>query len=186
MRHHRRIMLDHGCHADDHPPRRLGTDRVRGGPARKPRLQSSGPTPRSRSACLESAVRLRRIPRASAAPVLSGRAAFRGHSCSRGRIPRSASAANRETAAVGPSQRAHRTRESRCRRACSQRCRGSRDGRMRRRLRANLHSRCGKRARRGAKRHHRSSCSPAGLDVPIHNLTRMPSHGETARPPSVR
>ena len=57
-------------------------------------------------------------------------------------------------------QRVHRSPERRCRRACSQKYRGYRNGRIRRRSRVNPHSGCGKRAGGEAKLRRRSWSSP--------------------------
>ena len=57
-------------------------------------------------------------------------------------------------------RRARRSPANRCRRACSRRCRECRGGRIRRRSRADPHSRCGKHAGPAPKRDHRSSSFP--------------------------
>ena len=67
-------------------------------------------------------------------------------------------------------QKARLSPESRCRRACSQKYRGYRDGRSPQHSQVNLHSGCCKRAGPAAKRRRWSWSSPTGFDGPILRL----------------
>jgi len=91
--------------------------------------------------------------KSSAWPML----ALSNAACGAGRrIPRSKTRLSASPPSERSPQRARRSPDSRFRRACSQRYREYRGGRIRRRSRTDPRSRCGKRAGPGAKRHRRS------------------------------